>query len=103
MESMVAWCAERGLRLEPFGVDLSARLERMVRHQLEHLVASGGRLLASSYVPVWDRSRHADQTLARLGFRVDGVTRPAQVPGGAVPPTAWILRHEDPPAQALSR
>jgi 2-polyprenyl-3-methyl-5-hydroxy-6-metoxy-1,4-benzoquinol methylase len=135
-ESMVAWSAERGIRLEPFGVDLSAglvaearrrlpqwadrfwvgnaldwtapggrrfdfvhtlldlvpeaRTEQMVRHQLEQLVAPGGRLLASSYVPGRDRSRHAAAVLRRLGFRVDGVTHPAQVPGRPHPPTAWI-------------
>jgi SAM-dependent methyltransferase len=138
LESMVAWCAEHGVRLEPYGVDLSARLvaearrrlprwadrlwvgnaldwtapdgrrfeyvhtlldlvpparlEQMVRHQLEHLVAPGGLLLASSYVPARDRSRHADRLLRRLGFRVDGVTRPAQVPGRPVPPSAWVRR-----------
>jgi 2-polyprenyl-3-methyl-5-hydroxy-6-metoxy-1,4-benzoquinol methylase len=135
LESMVAWCAERGIRLEPYGVDLSAglvaearrRLPRwadriwvgnaldwmapdghrfdfvhtlldlvpaarradMLRHQLDQLVAPGGRLLASSYVPWRDRSRHADEVLRRLGFRVDGVTGEA---GGGVPPTAWIQR-----------
>jgi SAM-dependent methyltransferase len=134
LESMVAWCAERGIRLEPYGVDLSAalvaearrrlphwadriwvgnalgwtapdgrrfdfvhtlldlvpqaRLAQMLRHQLDHLVAPDGRLLASSYVPVQDRSRHADRVLARLGFRVDGVASPA----ASVPPTAWIDR-----------
>ena len=138
LESMVAWCAERGVRLEPYGVDLSAglvaearrrlpewadrlwvgnaldwtapggrrfdhvhtlldlvpaaRMGQMVRHQLEHLVAPGGRLLVSSYVPVRDRARHADRLLADLGFRVDGVTRPAPRPDRAVPPTAWIRR-----------
>jgi SAM-dependent methyltransferase len=142
LESMVAWCAERGVRLEPFGVDLSAglvaearrrlpawadrlwvgnaldwtapggrrfdvvhtlldlvpaaRVTQMVRHQLEHLVAPGGRLLASSYVPAGDRSRHAAEVLARLGFRVDGVTSPAGGPGRAVPPSAWIRRDPEP-------
>jgi SAM-dependent methyltransferase len=132
-ESMVAWCAERGVRLEPFGVDLSpglvaearrrlpqwadrfwvgnaldwtapggrrfdfvhtlldlvpaTRLEQMLRHQLEHLVAAGGRLLVSSYVPARDRSRHADQVLRGLGFTVDGTTSPAW---GSVPPAAWV-------------
>jgi 2-polyprenyl-3-methyl-5-hydroxy-6-metoxy-1,4-benzoquinol methylase len=144
LESMVARCAERGLRLEPFGVDLSAglvaearrrlpqwadriwvgnaldwtapggrrfdfvhtlldlvpaaRMGQMVRHQLDHLVAPGGRLLVSSYVPARDRSRHADQVLARLGFRVDGVTHPTQLPGRPHPPSAWIRRDPDPPA-----
>jgi SAM-dependent methyltransferase len=136
LESMVAWCAERGVRLEPYGVDLSAglvaearrrlprwadriwvgnaldwtapggrrfdfvhtlldlvppaRLAQMVRHQLDHLVAPGGRLLASSYVPVADRSRHADRVLRRLGFPVHGRTTPAVSDGRAHPPTAWI-------------
>jgi SAM-dependent methyltransferase len=136
MESVVAWCAERGIRLEPSGVDLSAglvaearrrlpqwadriwvghaldwtapddrrfdfvhtlldlvpepRVEQMLRHQLDHLVAPGGRLLTSHYVPSHDRSRHADVVLRRLGFRVDGVTGPADGTGLAVPPTAWI-------------
>jgi SAM-dependent methyltransferase len=143
-ESMVAWCAERGVRLEPFGVDLSAglvaearrrlpgwadrfwvgnaldwtaprgrrfdfvhtlldlvpdnRVGQMVRHHMERLVAPGGRLLASSYVSARDRSRHADRILARLGFRVDGVTRPTQVPGRPHAPTAWIRRDPEPPA-----
>ena len=138
LESMVAWCAERGIRLEPFGVDLSpglvaearrrlpqwadriwvgnaldwtapdgrrfdlvhtlldlvpaARREQMLRHHLEHLVAAGGRLLVSNYVPARDRSRHADQVLRRLGFRVDGTTSPADGSGQAVAPTAWIQR-----------
>jgi SAM-dependent methyltransferase len=137
LESMVAWCAERGLRVEPYGVDLSpglvaearrrlprwadriwvgnaldwtapegrrfdfvhtlldlvpaARREQMLRNHLEHLVAAGGRLLVSNYVPAGDRSRHADQVLRRLGFRVDGTTRPAGG-GQAVAPTAWIQR-----------
>ena len=51
-----------------------------------------GRLLVSSYVPVEDRSRHADRLLRRLGFRVDGVTDPAQLHGRAHPPSAWIQR-----------
>jgi SAM-dependent methyltransferase len=138
LESMVAWCAERGIRLEPYGVDLSpglaaearrrlpqwadriwvgnaldwtapdgrrfdfvhtlldlvpaARREHMVRHQLEHLVAAGGRLLVSNYVPVGDRARHADQVLRRLGFRVDGTTSPAVGSAQAAAPTAWIQR-----------
>jgi SAM-dependent methyltransferase len=138
-ESMVAWCAERGVRLEPYGVDLSAalvaearrrlpqwaerfwvgnaldwtapggrrfdcvhtlldlvpaaRLAEMVGHQLEQLVAPGGRLLVSSYVPARDRYRHADQLLQALGFRVDGITQPARGSGGSsVPPSAWIQR-----------
>ena len=37
-------------------------------------VLDGEDPLASSYVPVGDRSRHADQVLRRLGFPVDGRT-----------------------------
>jgi SAM-dependent methyltransferase len=138
LESMVAWCAEGGVRLEPYGVDLSAglvaearrrlprwadrlwvgnaldwtapggrrfdyvhilldlvpgaRLGQLVRHQLDHLVAPGGRLLVSSYVPVGDRSRHADAVLARLGFPVDGRTAPGEAGGRDHPPSAWIER-----------
>ncbi len=138
MESAVAWCAERGIRLEPYGVDLSARLGgearrrlpqwadriwvgnaldwaapdgrrfdfvhtlldlvpatrlgEMLTHQLDHLVAAGGRLLASHYVPADDRSRHPAEVLSRLGVRVDGVTGPGDNAGRAVPPTAWVQR-----------
>ena len=70
----------------------------MVRHQLEQLVTPGGRLLVSSYVPVRDRARHADQVLRRLGFPVDGTTSPANGAGPAVPPTAWIRRGPASPA-----
>ncbi len=69
----------------------AARLERMLRHQLGHLVAPGGRLLASHYVPAGDRSRYADEVLSRLGFQVDGVTRPDDS-AGPIPTTAWIER-----------
>ena len=142
LESMVAWCAERDVRLEPYGVDLSAglvaearrrlpqwadrlwvgnaldwtapdsrrfdfvhtlldpvpaaQLEQMVRHQLEHLVAPGGRLLVSNYVPAGNRCRHAPQLLRRLGFPVNGTTSPADHEGQAVAPTAWI-DHPDTP------
>jgi SAM-dependent methyltransferase len=142
LESMVAWCAERGIRLEPFGVDLSAGLvakarcrlprwadrlwvgnaldwtapdgrrfdfvhtlldlvpaaqrEQILRHQLEHLVGPGGRLLVSNYVPAGDRSRHAPEVLRRLGFRVEGTTRPAGHADQTVAPAGWI-RRPDPP------
>ncbi|HXF60505.1 MAG TPA: methyltransferase domain-containing protein [Caldilineaceae bacterium] len=34
MESMVAWAAEKGYRLEPYGLDISARLAEVARHRL---------------------------------------------------------------------
>ena len=33
LESMVAWCAEQGVRLEPYGVDLSAGLVAEARRR----------------------------------------------------------------------
>lgn len=36
MESVVAWCAERGVRVEPYGVDLSAALVAVARRRLPH-------------------------------------------------------------------
>ena len=69
-----------------------ARLGQLVRHQLDQLVAPGGRLLVSSYVPVGDRARHADRVLGRLGFAVDGRTDPGKAVGRGHPPSAWIER-----------
>ena len=101
MGNALDWTAPGGRRFDYVHtlLDLvpAARQGQMVGHQLEHLVATGGRLLVSSYVPVRDRAGHADQVLGRLGFRVDGVTHPAQSPGSAVPPTAWIRRDPEPP------
>jgi SAM-dependent methyltransferase len=34
MESVVTWCAERGLPVEPYGVDLSTGLVALARHRL---------------------------------------------------------------------
>jgi len=34
MESVVAWCAERGLRVEPYGVDLAPGLVELARQRL---------------------------------------------------------------------
>jgi SAM-dependent methyltransferase len=36
MESVVAWAAERGRRLEPFGLEISARLAALARQRLPH-------------------------------------------------------------------
>lgn len=123
MESLTAWCAERGLRVEPCGLDLSpglvaearrrlpqwadriwvgnaldrvapggrrfdfvhtlldlvpaARVPEMLAHQLDRLVAPGGRLLVSSYVPFEQASRHP---------------APGDTGWLQVPPTAWVQR-----------
>jgi 2-polyprenyl-3-methyl-5-hydroxy-6-metoxy-1,4-benzoquinol methylase len=36
MESVAAWCAERGLTVEPYGVDLSTALTDLARKRLPH-------------------------------------------------------------------
>ena len=138
MESVAAWCAERGFHVKPYGLDLSAglvaearrrlprwadriwvgnaldwvapggrrfdfvhtlldlvpepRVGEMLAHQLDRLVAPGGRLLVSNYVPADQHSRHPAAVLGRLGFGVDGVTGPGGGAGRAVPPTAWVRR-----------
>jgi hypothetical protein len=104
MESIAAWCAERGFHVKPYGFDLSAALVAEARRRLPQWadriwvgnaldwVAPGGRLLVSNYVPAEQRSRYPAAVLASLGFRVDGVTTPGGRDGRPVPPTAWVLR-----------
>ncbi len=36
MESVHAWCAERGLRVQPYGIDLGAGLVEVARRRLPH-------------------------------------------------------------------
>ncbi len=62
----------------------------MLSHQLERLVAPGGRLLVSNYVPAEQRDRYPAVVLDRLGFRMAGVTAPGDSGERAVPPTAWV-------------
>lgn len=138
MESVAAWCGERGLRVEPYGVDLSAalvaearrrlprwadriwvgnaldweapdgrrfdfvhtlldlvpeaRVPELLGHLLDRVVAPGGRLLVSHYVPIEQRGRHPAAVLDRLGFEVGGITEPGDPGGRPVPPTAWVVR-----------
>jgi 2-polyprenyl-3-methyl-5-hydroxy-6-metoxy-1,4-benzoquinol methylase len=138
MESVAAWCGERGLQVEPYGLDLSsglvaearrrlpqwadriwvgnaldwtapggrrfhfvhtlldlvpeARVAEMLTHQLEELVAPGGRLLVSHYVSAEQVSRHPERVLRGIGLRVDGVTAPGDRGGREVPATAWVQR-----------
>jgi 2-polyprenyl-3-methyl-5-hydroxy-6-metoxy-1,4-benzoquinol methylase len=138
MESVTAWCAERGFHVKPYGFDLSvvlvaeahrrlpqwadriwvgnaldwvapggrrfdfvhtlldlvpeARVAEMLAHQLDQLVAPGGRLLVSSYVPAEQRSRHPAEVLRRFGLPVSGQTGPGHNGGRQVPPTAWVER-----------
>jgi SAM-dependent methyltransferase len=118
--SMVAWGAERGIEVDPFGVDIAPELvararadhpslaehffvgdaldwvhpggerfelvhvlldvvppslhRELIQHQLDHVVAPGGRLLLSEYGdPPTARSAESQVTLA--GFTVAGRTR----------------------------
>ena len=49
MESVAAWCAERGLTVEPYGVDISAGLTELARRRpgQTHIPAVKGRSLLS--------------------------------------------------------
>ncbi|HEY3530686.1 MAG TPA: class I SAM-dependent methyltransferase [Nocardioides sp.] len=118
--SMVSWAAERGVEVDPYGVDIApelvdrarvdhpayashffvgdaltwvhpegerfdvvhvlldvvpaARHRELIRHQLDHVVAPGGRLVLSEYGdPPSSRSTEAQVT--RSGFTVGGRTR----------------------------
>ena len=125
MESARAWCAERGVAVEPYGIDLApglvalarARLPQwadriwpgnavdwvhpdglrfdfvhalfdsvpphrhgdLVRHLLARVVAPGGRLLLSHYVPAGTRDRSAADIVAGLGHPVAGQSPPYTV------------------------
>jgi SAM-dependent methyltransferase len=136
MESVAAWCGERGLRVEPYGFDLSAalvaearrrlpqwadrlwvgdvvdwvapdgrrfdfvhtlldlvreqRVPALLDHLLDRVVAPGGRLLVSNYVPIERVERHPAAVLARLGYQVGGTTGLGDLGGREVPATAWV-------------
>jgi hypothetical protein len=59
---------------------------------LDRVVAPGGRLLVSNYVPIEQHGRHPAAALGRLGFEVAGITEPGDPGGRPVPPTAWVVR-----------
>ena len=87
MESMVAWCAERGARLEP-----SWRRADLIGHHLARTVRpQTGRLLVSDYAA--DQATGgptAAQTLSALGFPVAGQSSSERRPGRPLCPAAWI-------------
>jgi SAM-dependent methyltransferase len=107
-ESMVAWCAERGVRLEPFGVDLSAGLVAEARRRLPEWADRFWVGNALDWTAPRGRRFDFVHTLLdlvpdnRVGqmvrHHVDGVTRSTQVPGRPHAPTAWIRRDPEPPA-----
>jgi SAM-dependent methyltransferase len=62
----------------------------LLRHQLEHVVAPGGRLVVSQYGAV-PASRSAEAILRRAGLEVAGLTRPPMRNGRPRGfPSAWI-------------
>jgi len=134
--SMVAWAAERGIEVDPYGVDIAPELvarargdhpsyaahfdvgdaltwvhpeglhfdvvhvlldvvppslhPRLLRHQLDHVVAPGGRLVLSEYGDP-PSSRSAEAQVVRAGFVVAGRTR-QPVRGGRERgfPSVWV-------------
>jgi hypothetical protein len=64
MESVAAWCAERGLAVEPYGVDISPALAELARRRL----------------PRWDGRIWTGNAQTSGGDR----------PGRPPVPTAWI-------------
>ncbi|GAA1533136.1 hypothetical protein GCM10009827_058900 [Dactylosporangium maewongense] len=74
MESVHRWAAERGRRVEPFGVDLGARLVAAARVRLPHWA---------------DRADAADRVRA-LGLPVAGVAYGTAASEASS--TAWIER-----------
>lgn len=65
---------------------------RLLRHQLEHVVAPGGRLVVSQYGVV-PASQSAEAVLRRTGLPVAGLTRPPMRDGKPRGfPSAWVER-----------
>jgi len=134
--SMVAWGAERGVTVDPYGVDIASELvdrartehpdlashfwvgdalswvhpagerfdlvhvlldvvpaslhRELIRHQLESVVAPGGRLLLSEYGDP-PSSRSAQAQVERAGFVVTGRTRqPTRGGRERGCPSVWI-------------
>lgn len=134
--SMVAWGAERGVAVDPYGVDIAPelvdraradhpdlathfwvgdalswvhpegerfdlvhvlldvvpgdRVGELIQHQLDHVVAPGGRLLLSEYGDP-PTARSAESQVGRAGFGVDGRTRqPTRGGRDRGCPSVWI-------------
>jgi len=138
LECLVQWSGERGVALDPFGVDLSARMvddarrrlprwahhfmsgnsldwvdpdgrrfdyvhtlleivpaprhHELIDHLLSEVVAPGGRLILSHYVPVVEQDQWPRAIVEALGYEVAGETRPKAVPRLRVPPSVWITK-----------
>jgi SAM-dependent methyltransferase len=81
MESVVAWAGERGHRIEPFGLDISAKLAELARRRLPHWrdrIFTGNALLWEPperfdfvrtelvYVPPSRRAEYVSRLLRRV-------------------------------------
>jgi 2-polyprenyl-3-methyl-5-hydroxy-6-metoxy-1,4-benzoquinol methylase len=137
MESVVAWAAERGLTIEPYGIDLApglvdlarrrlpqwaariwagnaidwhppdglrfdyvhalldfvpvARRAQMLRHQLDHVVRPGGRVIVSQYFGSGGSPQPSTaEVLRSLGFSPAGESQPRDPDFAAKAGHAWI-------------
>lgn len=62
MESVTAWCAERGLAIEPYGVDIAPELAQLARTRLPRWA---GRIFEGN-AAIWEPPRRFD--FVRAGF-----------------------------------
>jgi SAM-dependent methyltransferase len=112
MESVAAWCAERGLTVEPYGIDISTALAELAQHRLPRWAGHiwtgnaadwrppGGMLF--DYVHILldcvPRARRADLVRHHLGHTVRPgtgrllVSDYAADPAAGHPPAAETLR-----------
>ena len=98
MESMVEWAAEKGYQLEPYGMDISARLAEVARQRLPQWA---DRIFVDN-VMFWEPPRKFDFVSTGLDYvpeprRADLVHRLLSdfvAPGGRLITTAYGLRKD---------
>lgn len=140
--SMVAWAAELGVALDPYGADIAPELvaraqadhpelashffvgdaltwihpagerfdlvhvlldvvpasrhRQLIRHQLDHVVAQGGRVVLSEYGDP-PSARSAEAQVTRAGFTIAGRTRqPTRAGRERGFPSVWVAGEEGP-------
>jgi hypothetical protein len=88
METLAAWCRQRGYAVEPYGLDIAPELAdlarrrlpqqpRLVGRLLREVVAPGGRLIIGVYSEERDATRPGaseEERVAGWGFQVAGRT-----------------------------
>lgn len=105
MESMVAWAAKTGYRLEPYGLDISEKISEVARKRLPHWA---DRIFVGN-VMYWDPPMRFDYVCTRLDYvpewrRRDLVTRLLNelvAPGGRLIVTSYGCT-DDPELTGLS-